>query len=96
MTSTCPIHTSTTLSSSNSHLPASREGPPTPDEISPLLQTKDAHAHQSGLRRSALPSFLDDNAGLLLVAASQLFASAMNLSVKVLNSLDEPVPTLEV
>ncbi|KAF8259028.1 integral membrane protein DUF6 [Lactarius quietus] len=37
-----------------------------------------------------------DNAGLLLVAASQVFFSAMNLSVKVLNSLDEPVPTFEL
>lgn len=96
MTSAYPIHASKALSSSNSHLPASGEGPPTLDEISPLLKTKDAHAHQSGPRRSAVSSFLDDNAGLLLVAASQLFASAMSLSVKVLNSLDEPVPTLEV
>jgi hypothetical protein len=33
---------------------------------------------------------------MLLVVASQFFLSAMNVSVKFLNSLDEPVPTLEV
>jgi hypothetical protein len=93
MTSTCPIHASTTCSSSNSDLPVSGDGP---HETSPLLKAKDANLTQTGPRRSALLSFFDENAGLLLVAASQLFASAMNLSVKVLNSLDEPVPTLEV
>ena len=36
--------------------------------------------------------FFDTNAGLLLVAPSQLFVSAMNLSIKWLNSQDEPVP----
>ncbi|KAN0135178.1 hypothetical protein V8E53_007069 [Lactarius tabidus] len=96
MISTRSIPTATTFSSCNSDLPASGDGPPIPDETSPLLKTKDAHLHPTGPRRSALSSFFDDNAGLLLVAASQLFASAMNLSVKVLNSLDEPVPTLEL
>ena len=37
-----------------------------------------------------------DNTGLLLVAASQFFFSLMNVAVKKLNSLDKPVPTLEV
>lgn len=36
------------------------------------------------------------NAGLLLVAASQLFFSLMNLAVKKLNTIDPPVPALEV
>jgi hypothetical protein len=42
-------------------------------------------------------AFFDENAGLLLVAASQFFFSAMATCVKWLNSLDdEPVPMLEV
>ena len=36
------------------------------------------------------------NAGLLLVAASQAFFALMNVAVKKLNSLDPPVPALEV
>lgn len=37
-----------------------------------------------------------DNTGLLLVASSQVFFSLMDVSVKELNSIDPPVPTLEV
>ncbi|KAH9051559.1 integral membrane protein DUF6 [Lactarius deliciosus] len=79
---------------SNSDLLARREGPSLiqPNETSPLLKPKHAH----GTWRSALSSFLDDNTGLLLVAASQVFFSAMNMAVKLLNSLDEPVPTFEL
>lgn len=100
MTTSRPVYTSAT-SSSISDLPVcgESEGPPLPDETSPLLKLKHAYAHQpsvSGPWRSALSSFLDDNTGLLLVAASQIFFSAMNLAVKMLNSLDEPVPTLEL
>ena len=36
------------------------------------------------------------NTGLLLVVASQAFFSLMNVSVKVLNSIDPPVTVLEV
>ncbi|KAI9439324.1 integral membrane protein DUF6 [Lactarius indigo] len=79
---------------SNSDLLTSREGLPTlPDETSPLLKPKHAHAPPW---RSALSLFLDNNTGLLLVAASQVFFSAMNMAVKLLNSLDEPVPTFEL
>jgi hypothetical protein len=79
-----PIHASATLTTS------SGEGPlRLADETAPLLTPKLApHSRRS--------SFVDDNAGLLLVAASQLFVSAMNLTVKVLKSEGEPVPTLEV
>jgi hypothetical protein len=43
-------------------------------------------------------TFFDENAGLLLVAASQFFYAAANTCVKWLNSPDdgEPVPMLEV
>jgi hypothetical protein len=73
-----------------------------PDEISPLLGTNHAHAIQSSQferrhsARSSVSAFLDKNAGLSLIAASQFFFSAMSLCVKWLNSLDEPVPILEV
>ena len=48
--------------------------------------------------QSAISSFLDKNAGLLLVASSQFFFAASNICVKWLNSLDESdrVPILEV
>ena len=36
------------------------------------------------------------NYGLLLVTASQLFFSLVNVSVKKLNSIDPPVPTFEL
>ncbi|THH03429.1 hypothetical protein EW145_g6262 [Phellinidium pouzarii] len=41
-------------------------------------------------------SIVKANAGLLLVAASQAFFALMNVAVKKLNSLDPPVPTLEL
>ena len=73
-----------------------------PDEASPLLHRKDLQEPQRntlGQRfatRLSASTFLTNNVGLLLVAASQFFFSAMGMSVKWLNSLDKPVPTLEV
>lgn len=45
--------------------------------------------------RGAVTTF-KSNTGILLVAASQFFFALMNVAVKKLNSLDEPVSTLEV
>ena len=76
--------------------------PPVPDEASPLLHpegSQEPPRNASGRWLAAqLPAsaFLDNNAGLLLVAASQFFFAAMGISVKWLNNLDNPVPTLEV
>jgi hypothetical protein len=73
-----------------------------PSEESPLLQAAGRGVHDASPRSlsercySALSAFLDKNAGLLLIVASQLFISATNVSVKYLNSLDEHVPMLEV
>lgn len=39
---------------------------------------------------------VNNNAGLMLVAASQAFFAMMNIAVKKLNGLDPPVPALEV
>lgn len=89
-------------SPSHPDLPVSRDGLADPDEISPLLGTNRARASQSSLSewrhsaQSSVSAFLDKNAGLSLIAASQFFFSAMNICVKRLNSLDEPVPILEV
>ena len=84
--------------SSDPELPTSRD---TSDETSPLLGTSRARQSSRSERwhsaRSSVSTFFDDNAGLLLVAASQFFFAAMNTCVKWLNSLDdEPVPMLEV
>ncbi len=43
-----------------------------------------------------LGGVVESNIGLLLVASSQLFFSLMNVGVKTLNSLDPPVPAMEV
>jgi hypothetical protein len=78
---------------------ARRDSLADPDETSPLLRTNGADALQSSHSerwRHSLSAFFDKNAGLSLLVASQLFFSGMNMCVKWLNSLDEPVPILEV
>ena len=67
-----------------------------PDEASPLLQDGRVRRSLSERSHSALSAFMDKNAGLLLVAASQFFFSVSNVCVKWLNSLDNHVPMLEV
>jgi hypothetical protein len=67
-----------------------------PDEASPLLQDGRARRSLSERSRLAASAFMDKNAGLLLVAASQFFFAISNVCVKWLNSLDEHVPILEV
>jgi hypothetical protein len=93
--SVCTAEASRLQSSCDPELLASRGGLAEPDETSPLLRTNHTHRRWHSVR-SSVSVFFDDNAGLLLVAASQLFFSGMNISVKWLNSLDEPVPMLEV
>jgi len=41
-------------------------------------------------------SFVQRNAGLLLVGSSQAFFALMNVFVKILNSLDSPISALQV
>ncbi|KAN0135180.1 DUF6 domain containing protein [Lactarius tabidus] len=87
-------------SPSDSELPG--EDIPVPDEASPLLHGRDSQELRQNTfgrwfsTQLSASAFLNNNAGLLLVAASQFFFSAMGISVKWLNSLDEPVPTLEL
>ena len=75
-----------------------RDGLADPDETSPLLGTNGARALQPSHSQLwySLSTFFDKNAGLSLLIASQFFVSGMNICVKWLNSLDEPVPILEV
>ena len=90
------------LSASDPESLAIRDGLTEPDETTPLLRTNRARlllSNGSGWwssARSAVSTFSDKNAGLLLVAAAQFFLTGMNFSVKWLNGLDKPVPTLEV
>ena len=72
-----------------------------PNEASALLpdgHVLASHRNPTERSQSVISSFLDKNAGLLLVASSQLFFCASNLCVKWLNSLDESerIPILEV
>lgn len=46
--------------------------------------------------RKKCVTFVFKNAGLLLIAASQGFLALMNVAVKKLNTIDPPVPPLEV
>ncbi|KAH9036479.1 drug/metabolite transporter superfamily [Lactarius pseudohatsudake] len=73
-------------------------------ELPPENRSKTAHKrklrHGISWRwdsaRTLVSIFVNNNAGLMLVGASQFFLSAMNVAVKLLNSLDKPVPTLEL
>ncbi|EUC56876.1 drug/metabolite transporter [Rhizoctonia solani AG-3 Rhs1AP] len=47
-------------------------------------------------RFNAVKEFVLSNKGLFIIAASQFFFSLMNLSVKFLTAIGEPVPTLEI
>ncbi|KAG1865003.1 hypothetical protein DFJ58DRAFT_724557 [Suillus subalutaceus] len=47
-------------------------------------------------RRSTVPSFVANNAGMLYIISSEFFFASMNLSVKLLNSLEPPVHAFEV
>src|SRR5260221_13185976 len=90
------------LSSSDPELSAGRDGLANLNETTPLLRTHRPRVLQWNHSdwwlpsRFAVSAFIDKNSGLLLIAASQFFFSGMNLSVKLLNGLDEPIPTLEV
>jgi len=70
-----------------------------PDDTSPLLQPDSVPVPRKGQSErwdSNASAFLDRNAGLLLVVASQFCFALSNISVKWLNNLDEHIPMLEV
>ncbi|KAH9008780.1 hypothetical protein EDB84DRAFT_1549747 [Lactarius hengduanensis] len=91
-----PSAISCVSSSPHSDLPAGEESASLPDETSPLLPKHTPRRAISEWWNSVRSPIFDDNLGLLLVAASQFFFSAMSMSVKWLNSSDEAVPTLEL
>lgn len=64
------------------------------DNSERTLRTKLLRPFKQALKTCT--DFVRANAGLLLVASSQAFFALMNVAVKKLNSLDTPVPTLEV
>jgi hypothetical protein len=71
--------------------------PSSPEIALPLTPT------QAGQGQCTCPSnanklrlAFENNKGLLLVAASQAFFALMNTAVKKLNSVDPPVPALEL
>lgn len=71
--------------------------PATP--ISPLSHEYPLISNISTRTRHVKDSVVElctNNVGLLLIAASQLFMTFMNVSVKFLNKIDEPISTLEV
>lgn len=65
--------------------------------VSPTAQGYHFFSNVSPLHwKASLKELYEHNVGLLLIAASQLFMTFMNISVKFLNEIDVPVPTLEV
>ena len=48
------------------------------------------------LQKSQVVCFIAENTGLLLVICAEFIFASMDLSVKLLESLDPPTPTLEV
>ena len=72
--------------------------PPVVSPTGPFQEDRSWWPHKSmfeKLRTMAIDLF-QNNKGLLLIAASQLFMTFMIMSVKLLNELEAPVPTLEV
>ncbi|TFK51573.1 hypothetical protein OE88DRAFT_1659679 [Heliocybe sulcata] len=78
-----------------------------PTPAAPSRRSRQSIWYDSYKRRARCPrvlkplvsrwvKFVENNSGLLLIASAQLFFALMNVAVKVLNSLDEPVPTLEL
>lgn len=66
-------------------------------ETSPLLRPESAQPRSLSERwHSTASGFLDKNAGLLFIAASQLFFCLSSVFIKWLNNSDEHVPMLEV
>jgi hypothetical protein len=90
------------LSSSIPQLPSTRYDLDEAGETTHLLRTgrtRVLHWNYPEWRLAvitAVSAFLGKNSGLLLVAISRFFNAGMNISVKLLNSSDDPMPTLEV
>ncbi|KAI9450011.1 hypothetical protein BJY52DRAFT_1419732 [Lactarius psammicola] len=106
MAATHPAYTTLTPDASSSFFPPSIPMKDLSTTHEMVLESHSKSAHKYKLRhrvselwnsaRTLVSTFVNNNAGLMLVGASQFFLSAMNVTVKVLNSLDEPVPTLEL
>ncbi|EJF60876.1 hypothetical protein DICSQDRAFT_137097 [Dichomitus squalens LYAD-421 SS1] len=79
------------LSPQVSYIPA----PTTSDTADPTSSYVRILREASRYKRRAREVF-ESNIGLLLVASAQLFFSLMNVGVKQLNSLDPPVPAVEL
>src|ERR1700761_1992118 len=95
MTTVAPFYTPVTRYASLSPPNGALAG--IPEETSPLLDPGRTPGQNISKRwKYARSSFLDANFGLFLVATAECFVAAMNMTVKLLNSSDEPVPTLEV
>ncbi|RDB21736.1 hypothetical protein Hypma_010932 [Hypsizygus marmoreus] len=82
------LHTTGASSSSAESEPSTPPGDLTEDEGNTAGRWRSGYLAVKGIVRN--------NAGLLLITASQAFFSCMNTAVKKLNSIDPPVPTLEL
>ncbi|KAF8259020.1 hypothetical protein EI94DRAFT_1814102 [Lactarius quietus] len=93
MTTVAPLYTPVTRYASLSP----PNGANIPQETSPLLDPGRTPERSFSKRwMSTRSSFLDANFGLFLIATAECFISAMSMTVKLINSSDEPVPILEI
>ena len=91
---------------SEARSPLSSSGPGLPGEavlekMSPLLQTESESALKfqwslAERRHSTASAFLDRNAGLFLIMASELFFRLMRVTIRLLYGLDMRIHILEV
>lgn len=99
MTVTRPPYAALPEAFSSSGYGPGRDASTAPDDTSPLLQSEFVAVPRKGLSErwhSNMSAFLEGNAGLLLVVASQFCFALSNISVKWLNNLEENIPMLEV
>lgn len=67
-----------------------------PNHLEDTPSNDDARQNSWSDRLESVKVVANANTGLLLVMTAQFFFACMDVSVKRLHSLDEPVPTLEV
>ena len=75
--------------------PITKVTDPNSSDSSPLLRSRHNELDESRSIRSVI-NILQTNIGLILITLAQCCFSSMDVAVKKLNSLDPPVPTMEV
>jgi len=78
------------------HTPIPSGLKPSSSRSRPSVEDEESISSQRHGWLDSAKDFLQKNTGLLLFIASQAFITSMNLSVKILNSIDPPITPLEL